>query len=59
MCEQCRQQQQEHEDAVRWMALLLRRVGILLVTEVERRYDLPSSLRTKQERERRARNTAV
>lgn len=52
MCEQCQQREAEREDSVRWIALLLRRVGILIVSEVERKYDLEPSLRTKRERER-------
>ena len=41
------------DDDVRWLALLARRVSILVVSEVERRFpDLEPALRTKQERER-------
>lgn len=49
------QQRDEAENDVKWLALVLRRVGILIVTEVERRYDLEPSLRTKRERQRRGR----
>lgn len=56
MCEQCRRDQQQNDDAVRWLAMLLRRVGMLFVVEVENRYDLEPSVRTKKERERRARD---
>lgn len=49
------QQRDEAENDVKWLALVLRRVGILIVTEVERRYDLEPSLRTKRERQRRER----
>lgn len=56
MCDQCqRQHEREDDDAVRWLALLIRRVGILLVTEVERKYELEPSLISKRERQRRER----
>jgi hypothetical protein len=45
----------DDDDGVRWLAMLARRVSILVVTEIERRYDLEPSLRTKQERQRRER----
>lgn len=44
---------QRREDDVKWLAMVLRRVGILIVSEVERRYDLEPSLRTKRDRQRR------
>lgn len=51
MCEQC----QQSSVAIRWLAMLLRRVGLLVVSEVERQYELPSSVKTKREREREQR----
>ena len=41
------------DDRVRWLMLLLRRVGLLLVVEVERELGMESSVLTKAERERR------
>lgn len=51
MCEACERKQ----DDVKWLALLARRVGLLIVTEIERRYDMPPSVLTKQQREQRQR----
>lgn len=55
MCEHC----QRHEKRMHWLALLLRRIGLLIVTEVEREYGMEPSILTKQERERRAREKAA
>lgn len=38
-----------------WLLLLLRRIGLLLVTETEQQLGMESSVLTKQERERRKR----
>lgn len=37
----------------RWLLLLLRRIGLLLVTETERELGMEPSVLTKHERERR------
>ena len=47
--------QQRRDEDIRWFAMLLRRIGMLMVMEIERRYDMPPSLLTKDERERRKR----
>lgn len=49
MCDECKQLRSE----VRETRMLLRRVGLLLVTENERALDMESSVLTKDERERR------
>ena len=36
------------DDDVRWLAMVLRRVAVLIVREVERRYDMPSSFAEKR-----------
>lgn len=51
MCEQC----QQNSNAIRWLAMLFRRVGLLIVSEVERQYELPPSVKTKRERQREER----
>lgn len=44
----------DDDDGVKWIAMLARRISILIVTEVERRFpELEPALRTKQERQRR------
>ena len=35
-------------EETKWLAMLLRRIGIMIVKEVERRYDLPSSFDKRQ-----------
>ena len=40
--------ERQNEDT-KWLAMLLRRVGIMIVKEVERRYDLPSSFADKRQ----------
>ena len=47
--------QKRQDDDIRWLLMLLRRIGMLMVTEIDRRLDLPPSLLTKDERERRKR----
>jgi len=43
------------DDNVRWLAMLLRRIAITIIKDVEQRYNMEPSLLTKEERERRAR----
>lgn len=40
MCEHCRQQHQHNDDAVRWLALLIRQAFLMVVKGIERRYGI-------------------
>jgi hypothetical protein len=44
--------ERDHDDN-RWFALLLRRVAIMLICEIEERYDLPRSIVPKDQRRSR------
>lgn len=46
---------QPDDDSVRWLAMLLRRIAITIIVDVEKRYGMEPSLLTKEERERRSR----
>jgi hypothetical protein len=46
----------ERDDDIRWFALLIRRICLTAVIEIERRFDLPVSVIPRDQRERKPLN---